>query len=85
MTPEFNDLGFKHQKHCMEVMETSIKRYTEIHIAHNQEQHNYANFQIQQKNTLLQRTTPQATIDFIQEFSNQEANKIIKRQYDSDT
>ena len=49
MTPEFNDLGFKHQKHCMEVMETSIKRYTEIHIAHNQEQHNYANFQIQQK------------------------------------
>ena len=49
MTPEFNDLGFKHQKHCMEVMETSIKRYTEIHIANNQEQHNYANFQIQQK------------------------------------
>ena len=69
----------------MEVMETSIKRYTEIHIAHNQEQHNYAQFQIQQKNTVLQRTTPQATINFIEDFSNKEANRIIKRQYDNDT
>ena len=84
-TPELDDLGFKHQKHCMEVMETSIKRYTEIHIAHNQEQHNYAQFQIQQKNTLLQRTTPQATINFIKAFSNKEANRIIKKQYDNDT
>ena len=84
-TPELDDLGFKHQKHCMEVMETSIKRYTEIHIAHNQEQHNYAQFQIQQKNTLLQRTTPQATINFIEDFSDKEANRIIKKQYDNDT
>ena len=83
--PELDDLGFKHQKHCMEVMETSIKRYTETHIAHYQEQHNYAQFQLQQKNTLLQRTTPQATIDFIEDFSNKEANRIIKRQYDNDT